>query len=104
MICPAGTDGPGGQCDCRKAQGWTDLTQWARMICHEGKCYARQEAYGVCKGKANAYQLGDGTWCYGESRDTECLTTIGITSKLYPTSLTFKVKRLIVLNITLNLR
>ena len=83
MICPAGTKFPGGHCDCSMASGWKDLTQWTKIICHEGRCFARQ-AYDECKGKENSYQLGDGTWCWSESRDTLCPTTIGKTSELHP--------------------
>ena len=57
-------------CDCSRAPGW-GAGKWKDPWCHDGKCYSGQP-HGNCKGKANGYQLGDGTWCHDGRRDTKC--------------------------------
>jgi len=71
--CPKGTRGPGGTCKCSEAPGFGE--GWKGPWCYEGKCYAGVDGDPRCAGKpANKYggSLGDGTWCFGERRDTEC--------------------------------
>ena len=47
--------------------------------CYEGKCNSGQD-YDGCIGKgldSTAEVLGDGTWCFNERRDTECVAVPG---------------------------
>merc|ERR1711871_628378 len=72
LMCDAGDRGKGGTCRCQGAPGWN--ASWAKPWCWEGKCYS-----GVsderCIGNTKSYKnLGDGTWCHFERRDTECST------------------------------
>ena len=79
MSCPAGSNGKGGKCDCTAASGWEE-GEWLDPWCHEGKCYSGQDDYPGCIGKglnSIAEDLGDGTWCFNERRDTDCLIVPG---------------------------
>ena len=77
-ICPAGDEGPGGECDCSNAALWTEA-EWPSLTCHKGNCYASQEN-DLCNGKLNLYKLGNGTFCYDSDRVILCSTRPGISS------------------------
>ena len=74
-MCLEGQKGYGGTCNCSEAIGWTE-GEWKTPWCHEGACYTGQD-YDECENKDNDHQLGDGTWCYDESRNTRCPTYSG---------------------------
>ena len=65
-------------CDCTRATGWIK-GEWRDPVCYEGNCYSGQN-YVACEGKgllSNPENLGDGTWCFNEERNTQCQTDPG---------------------------
>jgi len=72
VICPAGTRSAGGACNCTAAVGYVEGA-WRTPWCYEGSCYTGQ-ASEQCIGADNGHPLGDGTWCWGQERNTRCPT------------------------------
>jgi len=73
VVCPAGDRASGGKCECEQAVGYYEGT-WRSPWCYEGVCYTGQ-AHAQCMGAENGHSLGDGTWCWGQERNTRCPTS-----------------------------
>ena len=66
-ICPPGTKGPGGICQCSTMEDGP----WSEPKCNKGLCKANQD-YEDCVGKKNGTMIGDGFWCWNNKRGTRC--------------------------------
>ena len=75
MIEYCDTANPQETCYCGNAARWSE-GGWSDPWCHQGKCYSGK-ADDRCKNKTNGHQLGDGTWCWTERRDTRCQEVYG---------------------------
>ena len=68
--CPNGKLDAKSSCDCSKAPGWI-AGEWRDPWCFDKKCYTGQK-YNECDGMPDKHPLGDGTWCWKNSRNTKC--------------------------------